>query len=307
MFDIHLFWKVLANVVVAFAVLYSLYTINYLLQRKVIQRYTPYMIALQLVNLIQLGLTAEIFIPTAKKEEYISLCWFLSSWGIVLVNLQVLRIFSVMTSIVSPSRVKIAKWTVIIYGLVTILLRIVILITQSPYKSTIHIISDYLGLAFSLFAILYDNCQTIFLTWLIYSEKVDRGIKDITILQSSVILIIACLLIDWLGVCAYILMWHTHLKHELLHPLANLTASSFAIHSSVMLMVFNQLVSMAFLKKQKPFSIRNDLTITKPTCNIFAAIAETDSFTRPAYVYHGTPVKYNEENYRTIDTIDWDV
>ncbi|KAJ3253557.1 hypothetical protein HK103_000465 [Boothiomyces macroporosus] len=212
-----------------------------------------------------------------------------------------------MTSIVSPSRVKIAKWTVIIYGLATILLRMVILITQSPYKSTIHIISDYFGLAFSLFAILYDNCQTIFLTWLIYSEKVDRGIKDITILQSSVILIIACLLIDWLGVCAYILMWYTHLKHELLHPLANLTASSFAIHSSVMLMVFNQLVSMAFLKKQKPFSARNDLTITKPTCNIFAAIAETKSFTRPAYVYHWTPVKYNEENYRTIDTIDWDV
>ncbi|KAJ3318420.1 hypothetical protein HDV06_000496 [Boothiomyces sp. JEL0866] len=274
---------------------------------KVIQRYTPYMIALQVINLIQLGLTAETFIPTAKKEEYISLCWFLSSWGIVLVNLQVLRIFSVMTSVVSPSGIRVAKLFVILFGLVTIILRIVILISQSPYKTPIHIASDYLGLAFSLFAIVYDNCQTIFLTWLIYSEKVNRGIKDFAVLQSSIVLIIACLLVDWLGLCSYILMWYTPLKQELLHPLANFTACSFAIHSSVMLMVFNQLVNLAFLKKEKQVSFNKDLTSTKPVCNIFSAKTETESFTRPVFVYCPKTVKYSENNYGTINTIDWDV
>ncbi|KAJ3253559.1 hypothetical protein HK103_000467 [Boothiomyces macroporosus] len=106
------------------------------------------------------------------------------------------------------------------------------------------------AITYTCIGIIYDNVQAVGLTMLVYSQQLFPNKDEKLILRNSIIVIIACCVIDYIALAIFLIINYSGYIDADYYNISSLMATSaLAIHSSIMLIVFNQLVTLAFSRK----------------------------------------------------------
>ncbi|KAJ3318419.1 hypothetical protein HDV06_000495 [Boothiomyces sp. JEL0866] len=275
------------------------------------QQYTNYIIALLVTNVIQLCVSIVLYDSTPKLGfRILMLLWATVIMGIYQVNLQVLYIFSVMRSdLYIGSKVTVFKTIIVGYWLAVESIEIVAIILKIPRSSLLCRINIFAGISYAVIVVLYDNCQAIYLYNLVTSLKVNRGKNGMNIMKKAVVTIAICIFIDWICVVSNFYINLTTLKNRFYRTTVLLTGGSLSIHTSIMLIFFNQLLNLTFIHRKRFSSSliqeRKDsltnLLYHNQESSILDLMGDSSSIS--------TLVKYPKSAYNphraSLDTIEW--
>ncbi|KAJ3253558.1 hypothetical protein HK103_000466 [Boothiomyces macroporosus] len=300
--------NITSYVTVALSIIISIYTITVLLKLKHIQSYTPYMIVLQIFSISQVAMTADLSFYSRTKIEVILILWVFVTIGAVFINLKVLKLFSVLCpASVTDSRIYLAAVFFFVLGLIPVGMRTAILVFDISPSNYINPLAGYFTLGFILVCLIYDNLQSVFLTWIIHSEKQLQGVNISNSTKKAVLVIVVCTLIDWLGVTSQLFNQFTGMKERYYFALSNFTASSISIHCSFMLMVFIQLVDLALFKSRNVSNEKDSVAIayTKDEhTNIFQKMCKKAEAS--ITMNYPEPVR-RKSVFGTLNSIHWEV
>ncbi|KAJ3273423.1 hypothetical protein HDV01_004493 [Terramyces sp. JEL0728] len=262
-------------------------------------QYTNYIICLLIVNIAQICLSIALYI-TAHKDGFrvLMLFWATVIMGIYQVNLQVLYIFSVMRSdLFIGSKVTVFKIVIIGYWIIVEGVEIAAIVLQIPTR-----------ISYAVIGVLYDNCQAIYLFNLVSSLKIKRGKQGMNIMKKAIATIALCVFIDWICVISNFYINFSTLKNIFYRTTVILTSAALSIHTSIMLIFFNQLLNLTLSKQKRVTSSRiqerkdslSNLLYFNQESSLLDLVGDSSSI--------GTlvrPKRSHDPTRASLDTIEW--
>ncbi|KAJ3318418.1 hypothetical protein HDV06_000494 [Boothiomyces sp. JEL0866] len=160
------------------------------------------------------------------------------------------------------------------------------------------------GLLFTVGGVFYDNIQATYLAYLVCTHKPLQGSDSYRAVIKCISAIIASCFCDWISLASFFMINYTNLVPEFYAISELFIGAVLAIHSSMMLLVFNSLVKLAFFQPKKNIS-------SDETTNVFTSIKNLDtlfsnslqSIKIPTNIYPSNPRAHRESTH----TIEWEI
>ncbi|KAJ3314270.1 hypothetical protein HDV04_000636 [Boothiomyces sp. JEL0838] len=203
-----------------------------------------WIIPFQVVNI--LGIVASITLAFDEIDSvgnytdyFTSFCNPISILGYVLIDLNILEIFGIINSKFNKRHVSYAAVGTIVFFLLCYTPNVIVYFYDNDVLDILYLIGN---VAWPLVALIYDNGQIAYLTWLTYKSNQRHAYAE---LQNMVLYSTPFILIDWTNLIIYSIFSQYILAGEVLNWFV-INSSLIGVHSAVQILVFNQLKRIVF-------------------------------------------------------------
>ncbi|KAJ3309583.1 hypothetical protein HDV04_005903 [Boothiomyces sp. JEL0838] len=230
------------------------------------------------------------FHPSGIELEAVIFLWSAVTLGIYLVNIQILDIFGIFRPrIITPDRIYVFKVCTIVFGTIVLSLR--------------AMLASNVGLLFTVGGVFYDNIQASYLAYLVSTHKPLHGSESYRAVLKCISAIIGSCFCDWISLASFFLINYTNLVPEFYAISELFIGAVLAVHSSMMLLVFNSLVKLAFFQPKKSVSSTDSKDVFTSVKNLDTLFSTSiTSLKIPTNLYPSS-----REHRESTQTIEWEI
>ncbi|KAJ3269157.1 hypothetical protein HDV01_001735 [Terramyces sp. JEL0728] len=175
---------------------------------------------------------------------------------ICLFNIHILQVFAILNPNITEK--KLLGWkaivTIFFIGSIALQLYIILFIYTSGVSPGILEFNGWVSTAFTVFSVLYDNLQGLYLIYLVLKTKKRRGTDTAKVLQGLMLSLIFLALMDWFGIASFLaaLLIPAIYDNVLLYNSMITFAETYAgIHGVFMVYIFKQLTEFTFVDNRR--------------------------------------------------------
>ncbi|KAJ3308181.1 hypothetical protein HDV04_001626, partial [Boothiomyces sp. JEL0838] len=175
---------------------------------------------------------------------------------ICLLNIHILQVFSVLNSNLTEQKLFVWKIIVTVFFIVSVSIQLWILVAlyTTGIAQAVLDLNGWICSIYTIFAVLYDNIQGIYLIILIWKNKKRRGAETAKVLHRLMLTLICLAAMDWLGVVEFLatILFQSISNDILLYNSMMSFAELYTcIHGVSMIYLFKQLTDFTFVDTRK--------------------------------------------------------
>ncbi|KAJ3251349.1 hypothetical protein HK103_002438, partial [Boothiomyces macroporosus] len=192
---------------------------------------------------------------------------------ICLFNVQIIKVFAILNSNITPTKLFVWSVTVTIIYLLAVAPQSIELLYVGDAPLILSKINGYSSTGYTVFAILYDFTQGAYLVFLVFANKKKKGIKAFQILQSLVLTMLGLGLMDCFGIVIYASALFIPAFKDLSVIMVIFSETYTGIHAVTMIHVFKLLKDFTFIDTSATASKKQDATakVTKKKKSMMGA------------------------------------
>ncbi|KAJ3316675.1 hypothetical protein HDV06_003053, partial [Boothiomyces sp. JEL0866] len=185
---------------------------------------------------------------------------------ICLFNIQIIKVFAILNSNITPR--KLFAWAIVVTILFIVSVApqsIELLYFASEPPAVLGKLNGYASTGYTVFAILYDISQGIYLVYLVFINKKKKGIKAFQILQGLVLSMLGLGIMDCFGIVVYSAAIFIPALSQLSVSIVIFSETYTGIHAVLMIHVFKLLKEFTFIDTNTTASKKQDGTAKAAT------------------------------------------
>ncbi|KAJ3308422.1 hypothetical protein HDV04_001242 [Boothiomyces sp. JEL0838] len=190
---------------------------------------------------------------TARIPGFLAQC---TEFMICLFNIHILQVFSLLNPNITTKKLMVWKIFVTVLFVLSIIPQVwmlsVIDANQIPF--VIFYWNGYSSTAFTVFSVLYDNIQGLYLIYLVLKNKKKKGKEVVRILNGLVTSLIVLAVMDWFGVIVYsgaIFIPAIYNSYDLASAIVTFVETYTGIHGVLIIYLLKQLTDFTFADSKK--------------------------------------------------------
>ncbi|KAJ3317476.1 hypothetical protein HDV06_001530 [Boothiomyces sp. JEL0866] len=242
----------------------SLYLIALILKGKFISAsFKPKVLAILLVTIPQTIFIMYNIIDNYNShiQRFPAILAEIAEYLECLFNIHILQVFSVLNPNITNEKLYIWKIfvTLVFMGSISVQLWIIICIYTIGISKLVLDLNGWISTACTVFAVIYDNIQGIYLIYLVLKNKKRRGPETAKVLHRLMLSFLSLAVMDWLGVIEFLsaILFTTISENVLLYnSMLSFAELYTCIHGVFMIYIFKQLTDFTFVDhKKKPVEL----------------------------------------------------
>ncbi|KAJ3269158.1 hypothetical protein HDV01_001738 [Terramyces sp. JEL0728] len=240
----------------------SVYFVIQIGRGKVIAKIFRTMVLVMLfVTLVHTTINIKLLFNFVEYLQKISGVFALATvYLICLFNIQIIQVFAILNSSITPK--KLFAWAIFVTVLfiVCVAAQVIGLFYIGPTPALLRKLNSYSSTGYTVFAILYDVGQGIYLVYLVSTNKKKKGAQAMKILQSLVLSMIGLAVMDCFGIVIYAAAVFIPSLNDIAATIVVFSETYTGIHAVSMIHIFKLLKDFTFIDTNTSVSKKQDLT-----------------------------------------------